>query len=97
MRLLFWVMVFFFIFYLGMQSATINQDEARPTIQTEQDIRQSSASTENFDDKHDEVINHQTQSDTSGFYSIAVFLENFVKTFFSVIFNFLYRFSSMFF
>ncbi|SDN19772.1 hypothetical protein [Tenuibacillus multivorans] len=98
MRVLFLVVVCFFIFYLGMQTATVNQtNEAQTTIQNEADLQQSSISSDSFEEQHEAIVHADTEQSTSSFYSIAVFLEKFVKTVFSVVFQFLYRFSSMFF
>ncbi|MGP4071464.1 hypothetical protein ACTWQB_02795 [Piscibacillus sp. B03] len=98
MRVLFWIIVCFFIFYLGMQTATSNQAEPeRNIIQTEEDFKQSSVTTESFNDVHDEVLKEEVEPKSGSFYSVAMFLEEFVKTIFSVLFQFLYRFSAMFF
>jgi hypothetical protein len=98
MRVLFWIIVCFFIFYLGMQTATSNQAEPkRDIVQTEADFQQSSVTTESFNDVHEDVLNESVEPKSGSFYSIALFLEEVVKTLFSVIFQFLYRFSAMFF
>lgn len=98
MRALFWIIVCFFIFYLGTQTATTNQTEPEVnTIQTEEDLKQSSVSTDSFEETHNEVLNEEVTTNSGSFYTVASSLENFVKTLFSVIFQFLYRFSAMFF
>ncbi|MFD2637493.1 hypothetical protein [Piscibacillus salipiscarius] len=97
MRVLFWVIVCFFIFYLGMQTANNHAEPEQNIIETEADFNQSSVTEESFNDVHDQVLSDDVESKSSSFYSIAVFLEDVVKTLFSVIFQFLYRFSAMFF
>ncbi|RPF55576.1 hypothetical protein [Aquisalibacillus elongatus] len=98
MRIVFWIVVCFFVFYLGLQTATV-QDESVNTavIQNEDDLKQSSISyEENFQEKHDDVLDQETEETKSSFYQVAVVFENVVKTFFSMLFQFLYRFSAMF-
>lgn len=100
MRFLAFVGLMIFIFYLGVQVGSQDvaeiQQPQQPVIKTEEDIVENNSNDASFFEKHQAVL---TQQDDNGshLYGMAVFLESTIKTFLSMLFQFFYRFTAMFF
>ncbi|MGM8214167.1 hypothetical protein ACLIA0_01205 [Bacillaceae bacterium W0354] len=99
MRFLSIALVSIFIFYLGVQAGSMN--EAGPSrqsiVQTETDESLNKQSSITFIEKHQAVLAQTDEQHESKLFGVAVFLENIIKNVFSFLFQFFYRFCSMFF
>lgn len=98
MRLLTIGFILLFIFYLGVQAGQPNvPQENRTVYQSEDDLLETRQSSITFVEKHQAILLKNKEHQDSKVFGIAIFLEDIIKTFFTALFNFFYRFSAMFF